>query len=89
MKEQVGDRTLSGARNELLKPRGVKKNRGTGTGKPENRKTGNRETGSRFWFRFGKTKNRVPRFRYPVFGTRFLPGYRNRGKYIYFIIIIF
>jgi hypothetical protein len=51
--------------------RGVKKNQGiiTGTGKP-----GNRKPGSRFRFRFGKTKNRVPRFRYPVFGIRFLPS---------------
>jgi hypothetical protein len=59
--------------------RDVKKNRRTGTGKPETGKPA-----SWFRFRFGKTKNRIPRFRYPVFGIWFLPGYQDRVKYIYF-----
>jgi hypothetical protein len=61
---------------------GVSKKTGKPEPEPENRETGKPETGkpgSRFRFRFGKTKNRVPRFRYPVFGTRFLPGYQEPG----------
>jgi hypothetical protein len=67
--------------------RGVKKNRGTGTGtgKPENRKPGNRGPGS------GLEK---PKTGYPGSGTRFLvPGfYRvtgNRVKYIYILYFIY
>jgi hypothetical protein len=52
------------------------------TRKPEleNWKTG--KLGIRFRFRFEKSKNRIPRFRYLVFGTRFLPGYRELGFHI-------
>jgi hypothetical protein len=60
----------------MVSGRVVKKNWGTGTGTG---KPGNRKPGSRFRFRFEKTKNRIPRFRCSVFGTRFLPGYRESG----------
>jgi hypothetical protein len=65
----------------MLITRGVKKNRGTGTGKPGNRGPG---SGS------GLKK---PKTGYPGSGTRFLvPGfYRvtgNRVKYIYFLFFI-
>jgi hypothetical protein len=43
----------------------------------------------RTWFRFEKSKNRVPKFRYSVFGTRFLPGYQEPGFSYYLIIFIY
>jgi hypothetical protein len=45
--------------------------------------TGTEKPGSRFRFRFGKTKNRVPRFRYPVFTG--LPG-TGLNIYIFFLV---
>jgi hypothetical protein len=66
---------------------GVSKITGKPEPEPENRETGKPRT--RFRFRFEKFKNRVPRFRYLVFSTRFLPGNREPGYPYYLIIFIF
>jgi hypothetical protein len=71
--------------------RGVKKNRGTGTGtgKPENRKTGNRETGVPVPVPVWKNQKPgtpvpVPGFWYPIF-----TGLPETGLNIYFLYFIY
>jgi hypothetical protein len=71
----------------MIKFRNVKKNRGTGTGEPENRETGKPETGVPIPVLVWKNQKPgtpvpVPGFWYPVF-----TGFPGTGLNIFFIYL--